>query len=1069
MSRWSIQKIIAALLVALLLWGASAAHAEGALRQTNVDQAQHVTNANGVPQLTVDGLGVVDHPAWVALYALAYAGIEDYEPSLGLKADPHRFEASIAWLKANLSQNKRGHWVWTYRFDSTYNDITIKAPWASAFAQATGVQALLAHWKRTQDKSSLALAKKAAESLFIPLDEGGFLFSAEKDIWFEEIPSPTSNPSHILNGHMRALLALGELKDATGEARYQEWFDKGMNTLVRWLPLYDAGYWLRYDLNPRKQELLFRLANPYGFANPELAIDRIVLRDPVSGEESVLDVGGTNDAKGPLRIAGNDWGQIEKFDDRTVRRLRPVDSARDSPGSDGEMASPHAYFYMKLPGRWVNNLRKTPYELIVEYFDEKPGNLEIQMRSISPGKEVFKKLKDGDLLISGKGAWRKWRINVNSSDLGFWVGQSYADKHEKYLRALASSNKRLVPWGKIAKNYMSAINSGDLFKIVTPKPEKLPHQVPTLPVYSLDKQGVLMVHLPSDKSRFDQYGFYDKSSDKGYPVYTPYITAVQLIEGSESSRSSYLEPKGGVIERGPALKWFKNHENQRRIGDAVFYDFNFKNIYNDIETNPPWASAFSQAFVMNALGFSLKNIERTAEVKELLMSSAYAYEVPLEKGGISSFDKSGAIYFEEVPNATHVLNAHLVSITALNEAAQLLDDDRINALSSAGIETLRSKLSQFDTGYWMRYDLNPKKELLFQIDWLSGEGSPLIQNISLDAPQFAKRNLVEVGSEQAFEGASRISGTEWLPAIKIDGISARSFSNGYIKREKSLSGGTRHNAYFLLQLPEKILSDYSEIQSHRLVLRYKDVSAGEFVVKIQSINEGNFLDFSPLKNSVIKTVGDQRWKNAIIEVRPQDMGWYKGSDYQIFELEQLENIAKITGDWFFSQYAERQRYFLNAKINNNPVIIEPFSTGSGMSSIGLSVVRSSPTYSGFGFDNSLDGNPNNNYVAGLENSEEEYVELELAKPINRGVLSLRWESKDNYAGNVKIFAIDDRRNEKLILSAYLGNGEDRKFDLNFFDLFKLIRIEFADLQGQRRVLLRQIDLWGGVLDKNSLH
>jgi len=132
--------------------------------QTDINQAEHVIDDSGVPHLNISDVGLVEHPAWTALYALAYAGIEDYEPSLAIKADAVRFEASISWLKTNLQQNKAGLWVWSYLFDNTYNDISIKAPWGSAFAQATGIQALLAHWRNelAQTNDRLSAWKQAA-------------------------------------------------------------------------------------------------------------------------------------------------------------------------------------------------------------------------------------------------------------------------------------------------------------------------------------------------------------------------------------------------------------------------------------------------------------------------------------------------------------------------------------------------------------------------------------------------------------------------------------------------------------------------------------------------------------------------------------------------------------------------------------------------------------------------------------------------------------------------------------------------------------------------------------------
>ncbi|WP_313047797.1 D-glucuronyl C5-epimerase family protein [Pseudomonas soli] len=1028
-------------------------------RQTNVDQAQHMIDDQGIPLLSIDSVGKVAHPAWTALYALAYAGVEDYDPSLGLKPDVERFNASVHWLKTNLVQNKAGLWVWPYNFDSTYNDVSIKAPWSSAFAQATGIQALLAHWKKTGDKSSLELARKAAASLFVPISKGGFLFSSGADIWFEEIPAPVKNPSHILNGHMRVLLALGELKDATGDEQYGEWFSKGSDTLLRWLPLYDAGYWLRYDLNPRKQELLFRLANPYGFTTPEVAIDRITLRDPVTGKQSVLDVGGAKDSEGDLRIAGNDWGQVEDINGHSVRRLRPVSSQREAIDSSGQMVAPYTYFYLTLPSDWNNNLRRERLELSVEYLDEHPGNLSVQTRSIAAASETFKSLQDGDLLLSGSGGWRKWNVAVQPKDLGYWVGETYARKHAQYLRQLAVRDHRLAAWADTAVAYLQTLGSGKDFETVIPKRPEVPGQTPMLPVHTLDKDGVVTQWRGGAKTTYFKDGSYNPESDPGEPVHSPFIIARQLLAPSEVGQGGYKNPDKSQVTSLAALNWFMSDRNQYRLGkEALTYRFDFDNTYNDIVTAKDWASAFSQAYVLKALGHALDTkLGDPAKVTSLLKKVAHGYSVPIEKGGIASVSKSGLSYFEEVPNATHVLNAHLISIPELAEAGRRLKDPAIGKLVDSGVNTLRSKLSQFDTGYWMRYDLNPKKEMLFQLDWLEGENSPLIEDIRFEAPQFAKQVKLAVGSEDAFNGASRITGLEWSPVKLVDGHQVRSFSNGYLAHKEAVKGGTRHNVYALLELPEANFNDFFDVRPHRLVVRFKDVSPGQFVVKIQSINEGNVLDFIPLRNAVISTVGDQQWKEAVVEVRPQDMGWYKGADYQVYEIEQLDSIAKLSGDWFFGQYAQRQRYFLDAKAKGQPTIIQP-SYRAALEPVDLSVLDASPTYEGFGFKNALDGDISNNYVAGEEGEAQSYVTLGLSKQLNNALVKLDWESGTNHAGLVRIFVpVDNGWAE--VSKTVVKDGKGTSITVSGLKQAKKIKIEFSDFSGQTRVLLRGIQVY----------
>lgn len=1056
--RYVRQRLRALFFVTAFAFGAAAVQAQD---QTNVDQAKHMVDDQGVPQLSIDGVGKVAHPAWTALYALAYAGVEDYDPSLGLKADPQHFAATINWLKANLAQDKNGLWVWPYNFDSTYNDVAIKAPWSSAFAQASGVQALVIHWKKTGDQSSLDAAKKAAEALFVPLSKGGFLFTSGQDIWFEEIPASSTNPSHILNGHMRALLALGELQDATGDARYQEWFAKGADTLLRWLPLYDAGYWLRYDLNPRKEELLFRLANPYGFANPDVAIDRIVLRDPVSGKESILDVGSANDAEGALRIAGNDWGQIEQVDGHSVRRLRPATGEREAEGSSGQMVAPYSYFYLKLPSEWKDNLRKERFELRVEYLDEHRGNLEVQMRSIAPESKTFQRAADGELLLSGTGTWRAWTVPVKTRDIGYWVGKAYGLKHAEYLTKLFSRDKRFHTWAEIASSYVNQLPTAS-YEQVTPQADKVPDQTPVLPWYSMDAQGVVMMHVQDARSKLET----------GTAVYSPYIIASQAIDGQNMTALDVLLKKFNIdktsVKKEAALKWLLDPKNQIDSSGAVVYKFNFMNVYNDVVTSDPWQSSFAQTYVLKALlqYFKDKAADKTA-LENLTASVVKAYSVDVIDGGVAHSSKSGGLFFEEVPNRTHVLNAQLSALPVIHKVAEELNFQLGGELFSRGVESLTENLSKFDTGYWLRYDLNPKKTLFFQVDWLEGVHSPLIESIALKAPQFAKYVHLDVGSEDAFEGGSKIAGLEWGAVQSVDGRQVRAFTNGYEAHSEAVKGGSRQNVYFSMQLPVAKFNDYFDVQPHKLVVRYKDISVGKFAIKIQSINEGNVLEFTPLHNAVITTVGDQQWKAAVVEVLPADMGWYKGSDYQVFEVQQMEQIAEITGDWFFKQYALRHRYFLDAKADGLPVIPQPEYV-SPTEPVALSIINASPTYEGFDFENALDGDASDDYVAGKEDSTLDFVNLRLDKPILAGALKLRWESHGNYAGRLRVFALDKAGAvTQDLASKELESGEDVEIELKGVRQFQSLRIEFSSFEGQPRLLARLITLSASLLGKDD--
>lgn len=1032
------------------LFFSTAAGSQGILPSHGTYQAPQATDVPVMTSLPIEGDAMIDPVARKALDALAYAGVEDYEPRLGIRADARQFAANIAWLKGHLAKNVEGHWVWSSTLAGDAAQTEPAVPQSSAFAQAVGIQALLADWRQTNSADSLAVAVKAAQVLFAPLDKGGFVFSSGPDIWFEQTSSAIVNPDHSLNGHLRVLLALEELKDATGDPRYDQWLAKGRETLLRWLPLFDTGYWLRTDLQPRHQELLFRLANPYGFASPELAIDRIVLRDPVSGKASVLDIGSAKDTQGALRIDGAGWGAAQTLDKRTVRRLRPMPGERGHDEVAGQMPAAHSYFYLALPGEWSDNLRRQRLELIVEYLDEQPGNLEVQQRSIVPGSKYFRSLADGELLLSGSGSWRQWKIPLKPGDLGNKADLLLGQKFARYLAMLAVDDPRFEAWSDLSQGYVNS-QSTAAAEQVRPGRQPLPEQTPVLPFYSVDDKGVLLMHL----------GPVSPAHPEGTAVYSLFVVASQAMTGAQmKNRATVLEPSragSSGIQKGPAINWLLDPSNQTAVKDATVYRFGFRNVYNDVVTNPPWQSSFGQTYVMKALLQIHKDkLAAQAKVSETLERTLKAYALDVRDGGLAHPDRQGGLFFEEVPNATHVLNAQLSALPVIHEVARELDDASGQTSWNKGLAALREHLARFDTGYWLRYDLNPKKELLFQFDWLSGDSGALIESIHLQAPQFAKAVRLAVGSDTAFEGDTRISGPQWSALQRVDGQWVRSFTNGYRVNEQAVPGGTRQNAYAQLQLPVTRFSDLFDVLPHRLVIRYKDVAAGRFVVKIQSINEGKSLAFVPLRDAVVNLSGDQRWKTATIEVRPQDMGWYKGPEYQSYEVEQIEKIAALTQDWFFKQYAQRQRYYLKARAENRPVIIQPLPEGAFDSS--LTVVDSSATYPGFGFANALDGDASNNYVASKEDIASGHVTLRLGEPATAGLLTLQWESASNYPRQVRVLAVDAGSGVTRELAVHSPvSGEDTVIRLQATQAFGILRLEFSQFAGQPRLLMRLID------------
>lgn len=862
------------------------------LSQTQVENAEHKLDPRGVPILVIPGIGEVRHPAWIALYALGYGGFEYYAPELGITQDTESFEASVAWLKSNLKQDSSGHFVWEYSFDNTYNDVAIEAPWSSAFAQAAGIQALVAHWRATGDATSLEKAEQAADVLFVPLGDGGHLFRDGDEIWFEEIPLADRSP-HILNGHMRVLLALQDLWEATDAPRYKEWLEHGKETLLRWLPSFDTGYWLRYDLNPMKSELLFRFAEPYGFPLPSVSIDSISIEDPQTGSRQQVDVGAAGDAEGDFRIAGTHWSQPRILDGRSVRDLVPLEPAIGDETGEPDFGATHAYFYGSLPSDWISNQRTEPFILSIEYFDELASDLTVQKRSIAPGPE-FIDIPHGDLLLSGSGDWRTWKIPIYPRDLGYWTGPIYGEKHAEYLSLLAELDPAFVEWAQIATAYRNSQLLGEWVPVGRADPtQESPIQTSLGKLTMQD--GIPIVETLTRGSTF--------------MVASPLRVARQALQDLEDM------PNASPFA-SRAFRWLFDARNQTKIPGGVTFPYRHPLVYNNVEVDTDWGSSFGQAYVLRALVMALRNehvdSKERSEIVQLAREVLGSYQQELELGGVRSVDHAGRAFFQEVPLPTYILNAHVTSIASFLDAREIPElQQQVSKLLPEAVASLNSLISLYDTGYWLKYDLNPRTQRLFQLDWAGNPSDgPLIESIALRNPFTGQEELLQVGENSSHSGVSGISGVDWSQPHVVNGRTVRSFRNGYAERTGPVRGGAHHNVFFTMHMPTLPEVMRLNLQPMELVLTYKDVAPGSFVLKTQSIAHGDELTFVPMRGGLLTMKGDGTWKQATVRLRPQDLGWFVGPAYQRYVVNLLETLSDALSDDVLSQVAEKQRFNL---------------------------------------------------------------------------------------------------------------------------------------------------------------
>lgn len=145
----------------------------------------------------------------------------------------------------NVKITPHGTAIWEVDFNFLRHNLSL--PWVPAVAQGQIISILIKAYQMTDDADFLITAERAMSSFRYSIDEGGVTWTSEEGFAvYEEYPSQP--PSHILNGHIWAMFGLYDYYRVTGSPDALSLFNAGVNTLKRYLPSYDVGFWSKYDL-----------------------------------------------------------------------------------------------------------------------------------------------------------------------------------------------------------------------------------------------------------------------------------------------------------------------------------------------------------------------------------------------------------------------------------------------------------------------------------------------------------------------------------------------------------------------------------------------------------------------------------------------------------------------------------------------------------------------------------------------------------------------------------------------------------------------------------------------------
>lgn len=204
-------------------------------------------DSKGIPLLNYLGdIGVQYNPTAIAQYALANYNLAQNPQDIYFQ----KFLLGADWLANNLRVSPEGVYLWPYNFDF----YIMKAPWYSGLAQGEGLSVLVRAYAATGKKQYQEAGEKVYRSLCRTTAAGGVLYRQGEDCWIEEVVcDPPIPPLHILNGFISALWGIHDYVLLTQSQEAKDLFVCCSNTVLKYLPQYDMGFWSLYKLMPKNK------------------------------------------------------------------------------------------------------------------------------------------------------------------------------------------------------------------------------------------------------------------------------------------------------------------------------------------------------------------------------------------------------------------------------------------------------------------------------------------------------------------------------------------------------------------------------------------------------------------------------------------------------------------------------------------------------------------------------------------------------------------------------------------------------------------------------------------------
>jgi len=185
---------------------------------------------------------------------------------------------------------------------------------------------------------------------------------------------------------------------------------------------------------------------------------------------------------------------------------------------------------------------------------------------------------------------------------------------------------------------------------------------------------------------------------------------VAVAEYSLAYLSLYIKTKNDKHKKTflNGADWFLGNASEYKYNAVVwFYEYDLTECgMTEYELKSPWISAMAQGLAVSVL-VRAEQLKGNNGYLDAAEKAVDIFDIPVQDGGLISHFSDGGIIFEEYPTGkmNGVLNGFIFSVLGLYDLFTHANNEKAKTLFTQSIRSLRDNITDYDAGYWSRYDL----------------------------------------------------------------------------------------------------------------------------------------------------------------------------------------------------------------------------------------------------------------------------------------------------------------------------------------------------------------------------